>query len=93
MDGPKTDKPEPTEVMVAGGFAAQAVSNNMGDEYVGINAECKQHQHEYQAADRLLRALRGEGVLPSAAVAVLARQHFCDSGFDAYWQRTPSRPP
>ena len=33
--------------------------------------------------DRLLRALRGEGVLPSAKAAVLAREHLCDSGFNA----------
>ena len=46
------------------------------------------------AAERLLRALRGEGVLPCAAAAILARQHLCDCGFDApEWSASPAPRP
>ena len=46
------------------------------------------------AAERLLRALRGEGVLPCATAAILARQHLCDCGFDApEWSASPAPRP
>eukprot|EP00439_Symbiodinium_sp_Y106_P052452 s2766_g7.t1 len=43
------------------------------------------------AAERLLCVLRGEGVLPCATAAILARQHLCDCGFDApEWSASPA---
>ena len=39
--------------------------------------------HTTAADDSLLRASRGEEVLPCATASVLARQHLGDSGFDA----------
>ena len=46
------------------------------------------------AADRLLRALRGEGVLPCATAAILARQHRGDCGSDTPdWSASPAPRP
>ena len=47
--------------------------------------------HMHGLGERLRCALRGEGVLPCATAAILARQHLCDCGFDApEWSASPA---